>query len=211
MSRRAILGASALALAASAAALAGPERIAWPKGYAERFVLYSKVDRPDRGTVRFMDVDPTSHDAARPGEPLPEGTILVMEDHKARTEGDRLLQDAEGRLVPVEEVANVFVMQKEAGWGEAMPSEPRNGDWDYAWFLPDGSRKADATFEGCFSCHLNREGERDFTFTFARYVLDGKPQPQNGAAKPEGGLGIRPIAGEGRSVPRGRQGPPSGP
>ncbi|MDX6751713.1 cytochrome P460 family protein [Geminicoccaceae bacterium 1502E] len=176
MTSPAILGACTLALLASAAALAGPERIAWPEGYAERFVLYNMVDRPDRGTVRFMYVDRASHDAARPGEPLPYGTVLIMEDHKARIEGDRPARDSDGRLVPAEEVTNVFLMQKEQGWGEAYPPELRNGDWDYAWFLPDGSRKADAKFEGCFSCHLNREGERDFTFTFAKYVLDGKPR-----------------------------------
>lgn len=175
MRHRLALACAAALAAAAGVALAGPGRIAWPEGYGGRFVLYNKVDRPDRGTVRFMYVDPASHEAARAGEPLPFGTTLVMEDHKARKEGEALLRDGGGRLVPEDEITNVFVMRKEPGWGEAVPPELRNGDWDYAWFLPDGSRKADAKFDGCFTCHLNRAGERDFTFTFARYVLDGKP------------------------------------
>ena len=61
------------------------------------------------------------------------------------------------------------------GWGAGYPPEKRNGEWKYAWFLPDGSRKDDAKFDGCFGCHMSR-AERDYTFTFAKYVLDGKPK-----------------------------------
>lgn len=64
-------------------------------------------------------------------------------------------------------------MRKEAGWGEVHPPEKRNGDWEYAWFNPDGSRRANASMDGCFRCHTGR-GDRDFTFTFFKWVLDGK-------------------------------------
>jgi hypothetical protein len=47
----------------------------------------------------------------------------------------------------------------------------RNGDWDYAWFQPDGQLKPDAQYGGCFSCHAYREG-RDFTFTYAKFLSD---------------------------------------
>lgn len=167
------LGAGALALATSATA--GPEKVAFPDGYAENFVEYIRIDRPDRKTVRFMYVNPEAHAAAAPGAPLPAGTVLIMEDHKARLGADEVPEtDADGRLVPTDEVTNVFVMEKQPGWGEEYAADQRNGEWEYAWFLPDGSRKADAKFEGCFSCHMSRAG-RDYTFTYAKYVLDGKP------------------------------------
>ncbi|HSG95511.1 MAG TPA: cytochrome P460 family protein, partial [Afifellaceae bacterium] len=94
------------------------------------------------------------------------GTILIMEDHNAKMNADEtLMTDADGRLIAEDAVTNLFVMEKRAGW------ETENGHWDYAWFLPDGSRKADAKFEGCFSCHANRSG-RDYNFTYSTFVSD---------------------------------------
>lgn len=111
---------------------------------------------------------------AKPGQPAPNGTVLIMEDRKARVDAQgQTLRDADGRMMPSDEITNIFVMRKEAGWGEAHPPEKRNGDWEYAWFNPDGSRRANATMDGCFACHQNRAG-RDFTFTFFKWVLDGK-------------------------------------
>jgi hypothetical protein len=152
--------------------VAGPEKIAYPEGYQDEFIEYLRVDRPDRKIVRFMYVNPAAHEAAQPGEPLPDGTVLVMEDHKARLgAGEEAETDAEGRLVPTDEVTNLFVMEKQPGWGAEYPDDKRNGEWEYAWFLPDGSRKADAQFDGCFECHMSR-AESDYTFTFADYLLE---------------------------------------
>jgi hypothetical protein len=155
-------------------ALAGPDKIAHPEGYATEFVRYFTVDRPDRGIVRFFYVNREALEAAKPGQELPRGTVLVMEDHKVRLDAnEEPVSDAQGRLIPTDEVTNVFVMEKQDGFGQEYPPEKRNGEWEYAWFLPDGSRKADARFDGCFSCHLSRTA-RDFTFTFYKYVLDQK-------------------------------------
>lgn len=167
------LGAAcALALAAAGYGLADNARVAFPAGYADSFLLYNKVDRLDRNVVRFMYVRPDSHPAAAGGEAVPDGTILIMEDHPAALDADgNPMLDAAGRLVPGDEVTNVFVMEKRAGWGEALPVETRNGDWDYAWYLADGSPRPEASFDGCFSCHMNR-AERDYTFTYSAWLLD---------------------------------------
>ena len=55
------------ALALATAAAAGPERVAYPEGYAEDFVEYIRIDRPDRKTIRFMYVNPEAHRAPAPG------------------------------------------------------------------------------------------------------------------------------------------------
>jgi hypothetical protein len=160
------------ALLLASGALAGSEQVAYPEGYAIGFARYFTVDRPDRSIVRFFYVNREALEAAVAGEDLPYGTVLVMEDHKVRMRADeQAVVDAQGRLIPTDEVTNVFVMEKRAGFGEAYPPEKRNGEWEYAWFLPDGPRKADAQLDGCFSCHLNR-ADRDFTFTFYKYLLD---------------------------------------
>jgi hypothetical protein len=166
------LGAAAIGLPAASGA--GPEKVAYPNNYQTEFVRYITIDRPDRKIVRWFYVNPEALAAAAPGEDLPDGTVLIMEDHKARLDaGEAPVVDAQGRFISTDEVTNVFVMEKQPGWGEEYPPEKRNGEWEYAWFLPDGSRKADAQFDGCFACHLHR-AERDFTFTFAKYVIDTK-------------------------------------
>lgn len=98
-----------------------------------------------------------------------------MEDRLAAYDASgNPLRDASGRLVATDKVVNVFVQQKQKGWGEAYPADKRNGDWEYAWFNPDGTPRANAKFDGCFACHLSR-AQRDYNFTFTKWVLDGKP------------------------------------
>lgn len=160
------LAAAAALTLAIAPIQADPERVVFPAGYPGSFVNYLDVDHMDRKRVRKMYINPQAHDAAKAGEDLPDGTILIMEDHNAKKNADdTLMTDADGRLIGEDAVSNLFVMEKRAGW------DTDNGHWEYAWFLPDGSRKADAKFEGCFSCHANRS-ERDFNFTYSKFVSD---------------------------------------
>lgn len=158
-------------------AWAGPERIAYPAGYAQGFLLYNQIERPDRkpNQIRFMYVNRAPAQAAKAGAAVPNGTILIMEDREAKMNTDgRPLRDAQGRLVGSDKVLTVWVQQKEAGWGTAYPAEKRNGDWDYAVFNADGTPRANANFDGCFACHASRAG-RDYTFTFVKWLIDGKP------------------------------------
>ena len=160
-----------------ASAFAGPERVDLPLNYRELLFLYNAIERPDRKPpiVRFMYVNREAAKAAKAGEPAPYGTLLVMEDRKVKLdEQGRPVRGADGRFMATDEVLNVFVQQKGKGWGEAYPADKRNGDWEYAWFNPDGTRRANAKFDACFACHMPRAG-RDFNFTFSKWVLDGKP------------------------------------
>lgn len=160
-----------------AVVFAGPERVELPLNYRDVLLLYNMIERPDRkpAQVRFMYASRPAAAAAKAGEPVPYGALLVMEDRRVKLdEKGQPVRGADGRLVPTDDAVNVFVQQKEKGWGEAYPREKRNGDWDYAWFNPDGTRRANAKFDSCFACHMSRAG-RDFTFTFSKWVLDGKP------------------------------------
>ena len=137
-----LLAGAALAILLPATVWAGPERVGFPTGYRDAFVEYLRIDRPDRKTTRFFYVNPDALAAAVPGQELPQGTVLIMEDHKVLVDGDgNPAPDGDGRFQPTDEVTNVFVMEKQPGWGAEYPLETRNGDWDYAWFEADGSRK----------------------------------------------------------------------
>ena len=168
MSRSANLLTVSTAIAAliAGATLAGPDTVAYPANYQATFVNYLDVDRYDRKRVRKMYVSPDAHAAAVPGENLPDGTVLIMEDHDATLDGDgNPMLDANGRMIPQDAVVNVFVMEKNNAWNTD------NETWDYAWYLPDGSPRPEAEFDGCFACHANRTG-RDYTFTYWKFVAD---------------------------------------
>jgi hypothetical protein len=165
-------GAAIFALAATGLA-AGPERVRLPADYAAKFERYNVVDRPDRSRVRMMYVNRAALEAAEAGQPAPPGTVLIMEDHDAEVDqAGNLKRDGEGRLVASPAVTGIFVMEKQAGWGEDVAAELRNGDWDYAAFQADGAPRPDLDTTGCFTCH-QRRAARDFTFTFFKNVADG--------------------------------------
>ncbi len=112
------------------AASAGPDRVALPDYRSNAFARYMIVDRPDRKRARFMYVNRTSLDAATPGAPAPEGTVVVMEDHNAALDdAGEPRRDEIGRFVPIAANGSVFVMEKRAGWGAAYAEDKRNGDW----------------------------------------------------------------------------------
>lgn len=103
---RAVLG---LLAVLPAIASAGPERIEFPLNYRERLFLYNAIERPDRKPpiVRFMYVNREAAKAARPGEPVPYGTVLVMEDRKVKLdEQGRPVRGADVRFVATDEVLN---------------------------------------------------------------------------------------------------------
>jgi hypothetical protein len=172
---RALRVAAASALAATSAGLlmAGTDQVAFPEGYRSQFVRYVTVDKPDRKPpiVRFIYVNPEALAAAKAGQPAPHGTVIVMEDHTAKLDADgNPVKDARGRLVATDEITSVFVQEKGAGWGTEYSESKRNGEWEYAWFRPDGTRRTGANLENCFACHKKNAEHHDYTFTFAPFV-----------------------------------------
>jgi Cytochrome P460 len=172
-----ILGVAALAVTPAVAQQAytpGPTNVAFPANYASAFIRYATVDKPDRKIIRYLYVNPEAFAAARKGEPLPYGAVIVMEDHAARLGPDGApLVDQQGRFIANPAVTGVFVQEKRKGWGEGYPANIRNGEWEYARFNPDGSRHPGAV-ENCFTCHLNTRKEQDFAFNLWDYVQTRK-------------------------------------
>jgi hypothetical protein len=171
---RILLALAFVGLAAPAAA--GPERVDFPMGYQSTFIVYNQIERPDRtpNQIRFMYVNRDALAKASASAPAPSGTILIMEDRIAKLGPDgQPERDADGRLIPTDRVNAVFVMEKRDGWGAIYTPEKGNGDWEYAAFTPDGTKRTttDAQVAGCFSCHQSRK-QRDWTFTFIKYLQD---------------------------------------
>lgn len=162
-----------VAVAAAYIAHAGTEKVSFPTGFETTFTRYEVVDRADRNKTRFMYMNSKGWEAAVAGEPLPYGSVVVMEDHKIRMIDETTpVVDSQGRLISMDETTNVFVMEKRAGWGQDYSDDVRNGEWEYAWFAPDGTR-ADKPMTACFECHKAQAAE-DFTFTAFKAIAAQK-------------------------------------
>lgn len=149
----------------------GPHNIQLPEDWERRFFRYATVDKPDRKIIRFLYVNPDAFAAARPDQPLPDGTFIVMADHRARVDaaGNPLL-DQQGRFIPEPAIIAIGVQEKRSGWGVGYAPEKRNGEWEYARFNPDGSRHSNLDTNACFTCHIQTRPAQDFAFNFWDYV-----------------------------------------
>ena len=155
----------ALFLIVTTPALAGQEKVAFP--LYQNHVLYTVLDQPDLTELREAYINPEAFKALQPGQPMPYGTILSLPTFLVDEKGE-LVKDPNGRLVRGR-LDRVVVMEKRPGWGAEYPEELRNGEWEYARFLGDGSRDPKANIKGCFECH-KPEAQRDFVFTLTELL-----------------------------------------
>jgi hypothetical protein len=177
--RHVVLAGAALALAAGLALAEtrpaytpGPHNIALPTDWEERLVRYGTVDKPDRRIIRHLYVNREALAAARPGEPAPHGTLLVMADTRARLDAQgRPLLDAAGRFIPEPGWIAIAAQEKRPGWGEGYGPELRNGEWEYAAFTGVGERRT-APLAACFACHLQARAGQDHNFTFWDFMAE---------------------------------------
>lgn len=168
----ALLGLGAASLAQTRAYTPGPANIQLPPDWEARFIRYTTVDNDQRRIVRNVFINPEAYFAARAGQPLPYGTLVLLADQRARAAADgTLLRDAHGRLIPEPGWLLVNAQQKERGWGEGYAANIRNGEWEYARFNGDGTRN-NGPVEACFTCHLQNVANQDFTFTTWPYFRD---------------------------------------
>ena len=152
---------------AGAPASAGTDNVRYPKDYTSGYTFYTSVDKthPKRGpSIRDMLINPAGLAAAKAGKPLPSGTVIVMEVHRAEKDAaGKGVKDARGKYTKAG-LNFVFVMEKRKGWGAEYPANLRNGEWEYAWFKADGARHERRDMKSCFGCH-KRVAKADYLFT----------------------------------------------
>jgi len=169
-----ILGVSAvigLGVLVVGVASAGPEKVDYPTAYQSRYVWMGDIDRVDNNTIRRLYMNPEAYAAAKGGQPLPDNTVLVLEQRSIQmAEGKPVLK--EGRFVPGNDVVGISVQQKKRGFGTEYADNLRNGDWEYALFDINGVRR-NASTQSCLQCHKPRLAE-DYTFVAWRVLADLK-------------------------------------
>ncbi len=156
-----------IALAAVAIALqarAGADKIAFPENYASG-VLYVTLDNADTKQVREFYTSQAAVNAAKAGQPLPNGTVITRLHYAAQLDAQgNPVKDANGRFVKGN-FLNYTVMEKRAGWGSEYPDNVRNGDWEYQVFKADKTPNTAANFPACFACHKPID-KQDYVFSY---------------------------------------------
>lgn len=151
-------------LTAGAQVRAGGDRVAFPESYAKG-VVYLTLDKPDNKQVREYFTSPAAVEAAKKGQPLPDGTVITAVQYAAQLDAQgNPAKGANGRLTKTNTILGYAVMEKRAGWGAAYPENVRNGDWEYQVFRADRTANPNANLSSCFDCH-KPQGPQDFVFT----------------------------------------------
>ena len=141
--------------------------LAFPSDYKSFPKFLHGIQKPN--AVRDLYVNRRGAEI-RKGEAFANGSILVMEIHNAKKNADdTFLKGDDGQLVK-DGLAKIFVMQKDAGWGNNAPKDLKNGDWIYAAFKPNGDR-LDIGYEKCRSCHMPLGKAKDYVHRYDEYFM----------------------------------------
>lgn len=150
----------------SSSAAAGPDgQVALPADYKSWPKFLMDIPKGDAKQVRDIYINPTGAQTTA-GQSFPNGTVMVMEIYKAKMDGEKLAIGMDGKPVKGE-LAKVFVMGKQAGWGTTVPEHLKNGDWAYAAYDAN-SKPLMEDFTKCRACHAPL-AQKDFVHRYDEY------------------------------------------
>ena len=162
----AVVAVAAGAVAAVSVAVqvwANADKVAFPENYAKG-VQYLTVDKPTKQVHEFYAA-PAALDAARKGEPMPDGTVLVGVHYNAKLDADgNPVKGPDGKFVKAD-LLRYAVMEKGKGWGTDYPEDKRNGEWEYRLFNADKTPNDKVNLSACFGCHLP-QAKQDFVYSY---------------------------------------------
>lgn len=142
-------------------------RVTFPEDYEESFTAYTRINFPDRKQVRTYYANDVALAAAKAGEPLPDGAFLFVEVFKAKLDAEQEPIMGDDGFYQAESLAAFTAMQKQSGWGDAIPEILRNGDWNYAVFDSDGSLNTGVNQATCLACHKPLDAD-SYVFSMAQ-------------------------------------------
>jgi hypothetical protein len=159
----ALVGVGVFALASQVRA--GGDKVVFPEAY-NKGVLFTTVDRADNKQYREVYTSQAAIDAAKKGQPLPDGTVITLVQYRAKLGADgNPEKDANGRFIKGDLLAYT-VMEKRKGWGAEYDEKIRNGEWEYQAFTADKQVNTKAKLEACFTCHKPLPSGQDFVFLY---------------------------------------------
>lgn len=147
-------------------AMSGPDgTLALPMDYKSWPKFLTDIPKAEPKQVRDIYINPTGARTSA-GQNFPNGTVMVMEIYKAKMDGDKIATGMDGKPVKGD-LAKVFVMGKDQGWGDKLPENLKNGDWIYAAYDPS-SKPLMEDFGKCRACHMPL-AQKDFIHKYDEY------------------------------------------
>jgi cytochrome c553 len=128
-------------------------RATLPASYPAGFTMYQTVNRPDLNQVRYLYANDVALKAAREGRPMPDGALLVLEQHAAKLDADKKPVVKADGFYEADRLLAYAIMEHGAGWGREVPDMLRNADWNYAVFTPQKAARPGVHQADCLACH----------------------------------------------------------
>jgi cytochrome c553 len=147
--------------------------VTFPEGYQSSFTMYQTVNRPDINQVRYLWANPVALQAAREGKPLPDGSVLVLEQHAAKLGPDKKPVTGADGFFERDRFLAYAVMARAPGWGKDIPEMLRNEDWNYAVFTPEKKLRPGVNQAECLACHKPLD-KVSYTFSLTPLVSVAK-------------------------------------
>ena len=143
---------ASVSIALVAQVYAGADKVAFPENYAKG-VRYASDNNVGLKEVHDLYAMPAAFEAARKGQPMPDGTVLVIARFAAKLDAQgNPIKDTNGHFIK-DKPSGFNVMEKRAGWGAEYPEAKRNGEWEYRAFTADKTPNDKANLAACFGCH----------------------------------------------------------
>jgi cytochrome c553 len=136
-----------------------PSKMTWPAGFPAGFTLYQTLPSDKGVTKRYANA--IALKAARAGQPLPEGSVIIGASYAAA-------KDASGATV-AGAIQSYEGMESRPGWGAGLPRLLQNGDFHYGQFTTDGQTKP-LNQAACLACHKAVEGD---SYVYSMKALRG--------------------------------------
>ncbi len=140
-----------------------------PAGYQATdkagYKLYQTVNSSDINQVRYLYANPLAWQAAREGRPLPDGSVLILEQHAAKLDADKTPVPGADGFFQADRLLGYAVMAHSPDWGKDFPDMLRDGNWNYAVFNPDLKQRAGVNQADCLTCHKPLD-KQNFLFSF---------------------------------------------
>lgn len=138
--------------------------LAFPEGFKDSFVKYHSINFPATKQVRHYYGNKAAVQAAKAGQPLPDGSYLIAEVFAAKLDAAGNPVKGGDGFFEAEKPLFYTAMGTGAGWGNDIPAPLRNGNWNYAVFTLDKKPRPGVNQAECLACHKPLDNV-SYTFT----------------------------------------------
>ncbi|TSA11602.1 MAG: hypothetical protein D4R74_12810 [Betaproteobacteria bacterium] len=139
-------------------------QVNFPEAYKDSFVKYYTINFPATKQVRYYYANKAAVAAAKSGQPLPDGSVLIAEVYAAKLGADGKPAMGGDSYYVADKLLFYTAMARDAGWGKDIPEILRNSDWNYAVFTTDKQHRPGVNQAECLACHKPLD-KVSYTFT----------------------------------------------